>query len=471
MFGTAFGLEISWLLPAALIALVALFIGTLRAPRTDRIRAAAVLWGGWVLVTGLTFSYMSGTAHPYYAVALAPGIAALVAIGARVLWGWRDRFAARGGAGRDGAGHRRVGLRAARPGLVGARRCVGSSWWAGIVVAAALLVPLRRLGRFAAVRGGRGGPAARARQCRLGRGDGRPRAHRVDADVRTGRGSARRGSGAARWGLRGGFRGGNPGGMPPGAFPGGTNGACRARPRPRAGRTTARAGRTTARAGRATRRHGATAAATVPVPAAGRPTPQLVALLKDTDNRWAAATNGSMQAAPLQLASGKAVMAIGGFTGSDPSPTLAQFQAYVRAGDVHYYVAGGRGGGRGRRSGRRLADRAVGGRALHGDHGGLQHRLRPHRAHHRLTVPPGVVRRAAADDSRVGMGNGGPALIGSGRRRVRQSALAGRGPPAACRAAAKGSRSKMKRLYAIRPSRTVRHSAAGPLGTRVVSVS
>jgi len=74
MFGSSFGLEISWLLPAALIALVALLVGTWSRPRTDRTRAAAVLWGGWVVVTGLTFSYMSGTIHPYYTVELAPAI-------------------------------------------------------------------------------------------------------------------------------------------------------------------------------------------------------------------------------------------------------------------------------------------------------------------------------------------------------------------------------------------------------------
>ena len=70
----------------------------------------------------------------------------------------------------------------------------------------------------------------------------------------------------------------------------------------------------------------------------------MVALLKATGTRWAAATNGSMQAAPLQLASGRPVMAIGGFTGSDPSPTLAEFQAYVKAGAVRYYIGGGMGG-------------------------------------------------------------------------------------------------------------------------------
>ena len=37
-------------------------------------------------------------------------------------------------------------------------------------------------------------------------------------------------------------------------------------------------------------------------------------------------------------------MAIGGWSGSDPAPTLAQFKAYVAAGDISYYVAGGGGG-------------------------------------------------------------------------------------------------------------------------------
>jgi hypothetical protein len=57
--------------------------------------------------------------------------------------------------------------------------------------------------------------------------------------------------------------------------------------------------------------------------------------------RWAAATTGSQNAASYQLATQASVMPIGGFNGSDPSPTLAQFQAWVAAGDVHWYVASG----------------------------------------------------------------------------------------------------------------------------------
>ena len=62
-----------------------------RAPRL-------LLWGGWLLVTGAVFSYMSGIIHPYYMVALAPAIAALVSVGAMALWerrlGWFGRVVA-----------------------------------------------------------------------------------------------------------------------------------------------------------------------------------------------------------------------------------------------------------------------------------------------------------------------------------------------------------------------------------------
>ncbi|MDX6621877.1 MAG: hypothetical protein QOK36_4263, partial [Gaiellales bacterium] len=48
----------------------------------------------------------------------------------------------------------------------------------------------------------------------------------------------------------------------------------------------------------------------------------------------------------VQLATDDPVMAIGGFNGTDPSPTLAQFKAWVAAGRIHYFLAsGGRGGG------------------------------------------------------------------------------------------------------------------------------
>ena len=63
--------------------------------------------------------------------------------------------------------------------------------------------------------------------------------------------------------------------------------------------------------------------------------------------RWAAAAIGANTAAGYQLASGEPIMAIGGFNGTDPSPTLTEFQAYVASGDVHYFIASGSGPGGG----------------------------------------------------------------------------------------------------------------------------
>ncbi len=65
------------------------------------------------------------------------------------------------------------------------------------------------------------------------------------------------------------------------------------------------------------------------------------------DYTWAAAAIGSQNAASYQLATGEPVMAIGGFNGSDPAPTLARFKRYVADGEVHYFVAGGGMGGGG----------------------------------------------------------------------------------------------------------------------------
>jgi hypothetical protein len=70
---------------------------------------------------------------------------------------------------------------------------------------------------------------------------------------------------------------------------------------------------------------------------------ELVALLQAdaSSYRWAAAAVGSNNAAGYQLASGEPVMSIGGFNGSDPWPTLAAFQQYVAAGEIHYFIGGG----------------------------------------------------------------------------------------------------------------------------------
>jgi hypothetical protein len=69
------------------------------------------------------------------------------------------------------------------------------------------------------------------------------------------------------------------------------------------------------------------------------PNRALVALLTHARTRWSAATPGSAAAAALELATGTPVMAIGGYSGTDPVPSLAGFRADVAAGRVHYFIA------------------------------------------------------------------------------------------------------------------------------------
>ncbi len=95
LFGSEMGTQIAWLLPAALVLLGVLLWGMRRARRTDGQRAAVLIWGSWLVVTGIVFSYAQGIIHPYYTVVLAPAIGALVGIGVAWTWARRDALAAR----------------------------------------------------------------------------------------------------------------------------------------------------------------------------------------------------------------------------------------------------------------------------------------------------------------------------------------------------------------------------------------
>ncbi|MBT2899844.1 glycosyltransferase family 39 protein, partial [Streptomyces sp. McG3] len=86
MFDSEVGGQIAWLLPAALILLAAGLWLTRKAARTDSARAAFAAWGGALIMTAAVFSLMAGIFHQYYTVALAPYVAALVAMGVTVLW-------------------------------------------------------------------------------------------------------------------------------------------------------------------------------------------------------------------------------------------------------------------------------------------------------------------------------------------------------------------------------------------------
>ena len=95
LFSGEFGTQISWLAPLAFAGIVISLLVIGRAVRTDVRRASVIAFGGWLTVTWLVFSFMAGIFHQYYTVALAPALAALVAIGAFSLWIARDKRWAR----------------------------------------------------------------------------------------------------------------------------------------------------------------------------------------------------------------------------------------------------------------------------------------------------------------------------------------------------------------------------------------
>jgi 4-amino-4-deoxy-L-arabinose transferase-like glycosyltransferase len=338
LLGAEVGGQVAWLLPAALIALGAGLWLVRRAPRTDRTRAALVLWGGWLLATGLVFSFMRGIFHAYYTVALAPAIAALVGIGAVTLWRVRGR---RWAAVTLAAG---LAVTTVWSVVLLARSAAFQPWLrpavllAGLAAAAGLpalgraRLPVRAGTAVAAVglAAVLAGPAAYALDTAATPHAGAiPSAGPAVAGTRFGPGG---GPGRAFGGGRAFGPGGLPG-PPPGGFPGAVGGGQPQGGLPGGGRAGGGPG------GMGGLLNGS------------RPSAELVALLEQDAGRytWVAATVGANSAAGYQLATGDPVMPIGGFNGSDPAPTLAQFQQDVREGRIHYFIAGGgmRGGGGG----------------------------------------------------------------------------------------------------------------------------
>ena len=73
--------QVLWLLPLGLIGFAATLRRTgLRRPLTPQ-AAALLLWFGWALTYGIVFSAAGGIFHAYYLVTMAPPLAALAAIG------------------------------------------------------------------------------------------------------------------------------------------------------------------------------------------------------------------------------------------------------------------------------------------------------------------------------------------------------------------------------------------------------
>ena len=343
MFESAQGGQIAWLIPAALILLVAGLAVRGRAARTDTQRASFVVWGLWLLVTGLTFSFMAGIFHAYYTVALAPAVAALVAIGSVTLWRRRDSLWVRAVLAVT------LLATAAMSWVLLGRSASFVPWlkWtvvvAGVLTAVAVLIPALTRGRIAAV----------VTLAALFTGLAGPTAYAVDTIATPHTGSIVS-AGPTVEGGRGGFGGmGGPGGMDgAGRMGGRTDGAAAMMP---GGAAPGAAGAAVpgtadgAAAGDGMGGMGAMGGAAGGLLSGSNPGEELVSLLEqDAGNyTWVAAAIGSNSASGYQLATEDPVMPIGGFNGSDPSPTLEQFQQYVADGKIHYFIAGGRGGGMG----------------------------------------------------------------------------------------------------------------------------
>ena len=319
MFNAQVGGQISWLLPLAFVGLAVGLWRVRRGPRTDRRLAGLLLWGGWLLVSVLIFSFSSGIFHPYYTVQLAPAVAALTAVGLVELWRWQQvSWIAR---------------------LLLAASVIGTAWWAiqllsrtpsfvrwlgpltlGLAVAAGLMLVLPSI---VSARG----KALKTAVIAAGliailAG---PAAYSFATVAQTAAGGDPSAGPAGRVTALG--PGGTPGsGFRPGGFqpPAGAPAFGAGAPQPGAGRGFG-AGRNTVDK----------ALTTFLASHQGKAT-------------WLVAVNGANQAASIELATGKPVMAMGGFIGSDPAPTLDQFKALVHAGKLRYIIIGGGvGGGQG----------------------------------------------------------------------------------------------------------------------------
>ncbi|MBO9520776.1 MAG: glycosyltransferase family 39 protein [Nocardioidaceae bacterium] len=319
LFDGEIGGQVAWLLPAALVlGLAGLWSGW----ANRRLRAALLLWSLTLVSTWLTFSFMAGIFHAYYTVALAPSIGALVGIGGWALWQNRASLLARLALAATTAGTAMLAF------VVLDRSADFVPWLRYAVVlagfaGAALLLGMPSLPRrFAtlalatALLAGLAGPAAYAVQTA-----GTPHTGSIPTAGPTV---------TSGFGPGGGFRAGPPnGGLPNGGLPNGG---------PPPGMQPAGLRRPAGNAGSAGGLLDGSTSSTA-----------IDELLTENagDYTWVAAAVGSNVASGYQLATEEPVMAIGGFNGSDPSPTLARFQEYVAAGKIHWFIGGGGGMGGG----------------------------------------------------------------------------------------------------------------------------
>jgi 4-amino-4-deoxy-L-arabinose transferase-like glycosyltransferase len=324
LFENEIGGQISWLMPATLVLALVAFI-VMRGKRTDLRRATLMIFTAWLLITALTFSFAGGIFHAYYTVALAPAIAGTVAIGASVLWSYRVELWAR---------------------IIAAVVVLGTTTWGfvllseasdwmpwlkwvvvvlGMVGAVLLLLPQRG-------RGMTGATIAVALTASLLA----PAAWTLDTVLSGHSGSIV--TAGPTVASSGGFGGGGAPGAAGGR--GGFGGAPGAQAQGGGAPTGTVPGVRTGRAPTGTRGGGGGGAGSLL--GSSSVSAALATLLKTdaSSYKWIAAAVGSNSAAGYQLATQEAVMPIGGFNGSDPSPTLAEFKVDVAKGYIHYFIGG-----------------------------------------------------------------------------------------------------------------------------------
>ncbi|MFE4577201.1 ArnT family glycosyltransferase [Streptomyces chartreusis] len=374
LFGSSIGGQISWLIPAALILLIAGLVATRKARRTSVTRGSFLVWGGALVTTMLVFSYMQGIFHEYYTVALAPYIAPLIGMGAALLWEKRDKawasltlaaaMTATAGWGYVLLNRSSdylpwlkwvvlVGGLAAALGLIFASR-LGRRLTLGVVglgLVAALAGPAAytlstvnegHTGSIVtagpAVAAGRGGPGGGG-----GGMGGGPGGGGMPGQNQQGRQGQQGQQGQNQQGGNGFPGGGGFGGGMPGQQNG--NGTTQGQGQNQQGGMPG-GGRT----GEGGMGGGGGAGGLLNGASVSDEAKALLEKNAD-DYTWAAAAIGAQNAASYQLSTGDPVMAIGGFNGTDPSPTLAEFKKYVTDGRIHYFIASGSGGMGGSSSG------------------------------------------------------------------------------------------------------------------------
>ncbi|WP_328439824.1 glycosyltransferase family 39 protein [Streptomyces sp. NBC_00444] len=354
MFNSEIGGQISWLLPAALILLIAGLVATRKLKRTSVTRGSFLVWGGSLLITMAVFSYMAGIFHQYYTVALAPYMAAVIGMGAATLWEKRREMWA-------SLALASAVVASAAWGYVLLNRTPDYLPWLkwlvliGGLVGALGLIFVAKLGRQLALAAAGlsfvaavAGPTAYTiSTLQEGHTGSIVTAGPAGASMMGGGGG--RGGGGMGGGMLGqngngntqgqgqGQQGGGMGQPPTGGMPG-QNGNGNTQGQNQQG------GMPGGQTGEGGMGGGGGAGGLLNGASVSAEAKKLLAT-NAGDYTWAAAAIGAQNAASYQLSTGEPVMAIGGFNGTDPSPTLAQFKKYVTDGKIHYFISSGSGGG------------------------------------------------------------------------------------------------------------------------------